>query len=227
MNANIRIKNGLNVPVAGRPEQTIHDGPEIRHVALSGLDYVGLKPRLLVKEGDQRVLRHHEGVGVHGEVADHAGGRHQARVVHLEDQRYLLAGIHGVVARRIGQVGHVVQVRQLLGGHGLHGGEGVDEAGAEVTIHPAPPEEMNAEPQAIPLDVLFEDEHLLVIDKPAGLVVHPAAGHPDGTLQNGLLFRDPALIELPRAGIVHRLDKDTTGLMVVAKSEIAGWPLRC
>lgn len=76
-------------------------------------------------------------------------------------------------------------------------------------------------PQEIPLRILFEDEHLLVVDKHAGLVVHPAAGNPDGTLQNGLLFHDPALIELPRAGIVHRLDKDTTGLMVVARSQLA------
>lgn len=76
-------------------------------------------------------------------------------------------------------------------------------------------------PQDIPLRIVFEDEHLLVVDKPAGLVVHPAAGNPDGTLQNGLLYHDPALIELPRAGIVHRLDKDTTGLMVIARSQAA------
>ena len=68
---------------------------------------------------------------------------------------------------------------------------------------------------------MFEDEHLLVVNKPAGLVVHPAAGNPDGTLQNGLLFHDPGLIELPRAGIVHRLDKDTTGLMVIGRSQAA------
>ncbi len=76
-------------------------------------------------------------------------------------------------------------------------------------------------PQDIPLDIVFEDEHLLVVNKPANLVVHPAAGNPDGTLQNGLLFHDPALIELPRAGIVHRLDKDTTGLMVIARTQAA------
>jgi len=76
-------------------------------------------------------------------------------------------------------------------------------------------------PQDIPLAVVFEDEHLLVVNKPAGLVVHPAAGNPDGTLQNALLYRDPALSELPRAGIVHRLDKDTTGLMVIGRSQAA------
>ena len=75
-----------------------------------------------------------------------------------------------------------------------------------------------AEPQDILLDIVFEDEHLIVINKPAGLVVHPAAGNYDGTLLNGLLFRYPELQNLPRAGIVHRLDKDTTGLMVVARS---------
>jgi len=75
--------------------------------------------------------------------------------------------------------------------------------------------------QPIPLDIRYEDEHLLVLNKPAGLVVHPAAGNPDGTLQNALLNHDPALAMLPRSGIVHRLDKDTTGLMVVARSLIA------
>ena len=70
----------------------------------------------------------------------------------------------------------------------------------------------------MPLDLRYEDEHLLVIDKPAGLVVHPGAGNPDRTLQNALLALDPELATLPRAGIVHRLDKDTSGLMVVARS---------
>jgi len=72
--------------------------------------------------------------------------------------------------------------------------------------------------QDIPLDVLYEDEQVFVIDKPAGLVVHPGAGNPDGTLVNALLHRDPALSALPRAGIVHRLDKDTSGVMVVART---------
>ena len=70
----------------------------------------------------------------------------------------------------------------------------------------------------IPLDVLYEDEHLFVLDKPAGLVVHPGAGNPAGTLVNALLHRDPGLDRLPRAGIVHRLDKDTSGVMVVART---------
>jgi len=74
------------------------------------------------------------------------------------------------------------------------------------------------EPQAIALDIVHEDEDILVIDKPAGLVVHPAAGHGDGTLLNALLHHCPELAALPRGGIVHRLDKDTTGLMVVART---------
>ncbi|PVZ11303.1 MULTISPECIES: 23S rRNA pseudouridine(1911/1915/1917) synthase RluD [unclassified Pseudomonas] len=72
--------------------------------------------------------------------------------------------------------------------------------------------------QAIELDIVYEDEHILVINKPTGLVVHPAAGHADGTLLNALLHHVPDIINVPRAGIVHRLDKDTTGLMVVAKT---------
>ena len=72
--------------------------------------------------------------------------------------------------------------------------------------------------QDIELNIVYEDEQILVIDKPAGLVVHPAAGHADGTLLNALLHHVPDIINVPRAGIVHRLDKDTTGLMVVAKT---------
>ncbi len=71
--------------------------------------------------------------------------------------------------------------------------------------------------EAMELSIVYEDEALLVLDKPAGLVVHPAAGHRDGTLLNALLHHCPSLAELPRAGIVHRLDKDTSGLMVVAR----------
>ncbi len=90
--------------------------------------------------------------------------------------------------------------------------------GEAVELRAVPSLEVEARPQDIALDVLFEDEHLFVIDKPAGLVVHPGAGNPDGTLVNALLHRDPALAALPRAGIVHRLDKDTSGVMVVART---------
>jgi len=74
------------------------------------------------------------------------------------------------------------------------------------------------EPQDIPLNIVYEDDDILVINKPAGLVVHPGAGNPDGTVLNALLHYCPQLDVVPRAGIVHRLDKDTTGLMVVAKT---------
>ena len=74
------------------------------------------------------------------------------------------------------------------------------------------------QPQPVEFDVLHQDDDIIVVDKPAGLVVHPAAGHADGTLVNGLLALDERLQQLPRAGIVHRLDKDTTGVMVVARN---------
>ncbi len=73
-------------------------------------------------------------------------------------------------------------------------------------------------PQDIPLALVYEDDALIVIDKPVGLVVHPGNGNPDGTLLNALLHHDPTLAAIPRAGIVHRLDKDTSGLMVVART---------
>ena len=85
----------------------------------------------------------------------------------------------------------------------------------------ATPQSQAFKPEKIPLHVVYEDPHLRVIDKPAGLVVHPAPGNWSGTLMNGLLGLDPQLTELPRAGIVHRLDKDTSGLMVVARTRLA------
>jgi len=78
--------------------------------------------------------------------------------------------------------------------------------------------DLNAVAQDIPLDIVYEDEAIIVINKPVGLVVHPGAGNPDGTILNALLFHDSSLRDVPRAGIVHRLDKDTSGLMVVAKT---------
>ncbi|MCB1735654.1 MAG: 23S rRNA pseudouridine(1911/1915/1917) synthase RluD [Gammaproteobacteria bacterium] len=93
----------------------------------------------------------------------------------------------------------------------MRGGEQV------ILIEPAPePDPMQAQP--LPLNIVYEDDTLLVIDKPAGLVVHPAAGNHDGTLMNGLLHHAPELAGIPRAGIVHRLDKETSGLLVVART---------
>ncbi|MBS7456817.1 23S rRNA pseudouridine(1911/1915/1917) synthase RluD [Coralloluteibacterium stylophorae] len=101
--------------------------------------------------------------------------------------------------------------REVRPREAVRGGERV-RVRAELTI------ETRSEPEAIALAVLHEDPEVFVIDKPAGLVVHPGAGNPQGTLVNALLHRDPALATLPRAGIVHRLDKDTSGLMVVART---------
>ncbi|MEN8108553.1 MAG: 23S rRNA pseudouridine(1911/1915/1917) synthase RluD [Pseudomonadota bacterium] len=117
-------------------------------------------------------------------------------------QRWIRAGQVTLDARR-------PKTREIV-----QGGEQV-QIDAEITADPA------VKPQAIPLDVIYEDDDVLVINKPAGLVVHPAAGNPDGTLQNALLHHDPALAALPRAGIVHRLDKDTSGLMMVARNLVA------
>ena len=79
-------------------------------------------------------------------------------------------------------------------------------------------EEVRFEPQNIPLNIVYEDDDIIVINKPKDSVVHPGAGNPDGTVLNALLYHYPPIAEVPRAGIVHRLDKDTTGLMVVAKN---------
>jgi 23S rRNA pseudouridine1911/1915/1917 synthase len=93
----------------------------------------------------------------------------------------------------------------------VRGGEKVElEAELENEVH--------AQAEDIALDIRFEDDDLMVVDKPMGLVVHPGAGNPTGTMLNALLHHNPGLAELPRGGIVHRLDKDTAGLMVVAKT---------
>lgn len=93
--------------------------------------------------------------------------------------------------------------------------------GDKLELDAEPEAQVNWQAESISLDIVYEDEHLLVINKPAGLVVHPAAGHADGTLVNALLNHAPEVENLPRAGIVHRLDKDTSGIMVVARSLIA------
>ena len=92
-------------------------------------------------------------------------------------------------------------------------------AGQQIVVDLVPtPESRAFRAEALPLNIVFEDEHLMVIDKPAGLVVHPAAGNWSGTLLNGVLAHHATAATLPRAGIVHRLDKDTSGLMVVGKT---------
>lgn len=97
--------------------------------------------------------------------------------------------------------------------------------GTTFSIDVPPPQPLAAEAQDIPLDVVFEDDHLIVVNKPAGLVVHPVAGNPDGTLVNALLHHCRGQLSgingVARPGIVHRIDKDTSGLLVVAKSDAA------
>lgn len=110
---------------------------------------------------------------------------------------------------RNGQV--TVDSRRLRARDKVFGGERVE---VMTTLD----DEVSSQPQPIPLAVVHEDEFLLVIDKPAGLVVHPAAGNLDGTMLNALLHHAPELVHVPRAGIVHRLDKDTSGLLVVART---------
>ena len=95
--------------------------------------------------------------------------------------------------------------------HKLYGGE-------HLSVVAYIEDEQRWQPQDIPVDVVHADEHLIVINKPDDIVVHPGAGVPDGTLLNALLYHFPELAALPRAGIVHRLDKQTTGLMVIARS---------
>ena len=143
-------------------------------------------------------------------VVDGAGhGQRLDRLLALSAPEFSRSHLQGLVA-----CGHV-QVDGQTCTHNarkLRGGQVVD-----VTLVPTA-ESQAFRPQAMALQVLFEDEHVLVLDKPAGLVVHPAAGHWSGTLLNGLLAHHAGAARLARAGIVHRLDKDTSGVMVVGKT---------
>lgn len=94
-------------------------------------------------------------------------------------------------------------------------------AGDEVTVTPIARPELQHEPENIPLNIVHEDESILVVNKPPGLVVHPGAGNQTATMLNALLHHLPELKQLPRAGILHRLDKDTSGLLVIAKTDHA------
>ena len=113
-----------------------------------------------------------------------------------------------------------VQVNEKTGCHKNH----KLQSGDRLLITIPPPQPLDLIAEAIPLDILYEDECLIIVNKPAGLVVHPSAGHPQGTLVNALLAHCPHLAGIggiQRPGIVHRLDKDTTGALVVAKTEAA------
>nr|WP_248287407.1 MULTISPECIES: RluA family pseudouridine synthase [Massilia] len=111
------------------------------------------------------------------------------------------------------EAGHVlVDGKPARGKDTAYGDEAV------VILPQSAPEDEAYTPEAMELNIVFEDEHIIVINKPAGLVVHPGAGNWSGTLLNGLLHHCPQLAGVPRAGIVHRLDKDTSGLMVIGKT---------
>jgi 23S rRNA pseudouridine1911/1915/1917 synthase len=116
---------------------------------------------------------------------------------------------HWIEAGRVLVDGRTPRPKDLVGG------------GEMVRVEPLEEPRVAAEPEPIALAVVHEEPSFFVIDKPAGLVVHPGAGNPRSTLQNALLHRDPTLATLPRAGIVHRLDKDTSGLLVVARTAAA------
>ncbi len=105
----------------------------------------------------------------------------------------------------------------LVNGRQLRGKDRIN-AGDALVLETELAVEETHEPEAVDLDIVYEDDDVIVLNKPVNTVVHPAAGNRTGTLLNGLLHHCPALREIPRAGIVHRLDKDTTGLMVVAKT---------
>lgn len=108
-----------------------------------------------------------------------------------------------------------INQRQLKPKDKVTGGESIDFI---VDLNSLENKVCDSLPENIPLDIIYEDEHLLVINKPSGLVVHPGAGNSQHTLVNALLYHDPSLQQLPRAGIIHRLDKDTTGLLLIAKT---------
>jgi 23S rRNA pseudouridine1911/1915/1917 synthase len=152
-------------------------------------------------------------------------------------ERLIVAGeeagerLDRVLANHIGALSRTRLKTLVLAGHvAIDGGTIRDpghrvNAGAEIAIELPPPEDPEVRPENIPLTIIYEDDELLVIDKPRGLVVHPAAGHWTGTLVNALVAHCGDSLSgiggVKRPGIVHRLDKDTTGLMVVAKTDHA------
>ena len=159
------------------------------------------------------------------------GDQHSSLIAHNSSSEYVVArGAAGerldlFVARAAGLTRAQVQ-RLIAGGHVTIGGRPRKAsrpvaAGERVRVEIPPSEPAAILPEAIPLDIVYEDDHLLVVNKPPGMVVHPAPGNPDRTLVNALLAHCPALPTVggrERAGIVHRLDKDTSGLLVVAKT---------
>ncbi|MGD9118006.1 MAG: RluA family pseudouridine synthase [Dehalococcoidia bacterium] len=135
--------------------------------------------------------------------------------------KYVCAGVPELsrtqVQRLIAAGNITVNGQAAKPGHRLSTGDTID-----ITIPPTPPQELK--PEAIPLKIIYEDDDLLAVDKPAGLTVHPAPGHPAHTLVNAILAHFPHLADIGdslRPGVVHRLDKDTSGVMLVAKNQVA------
>ncbi|MGV8944204.1 23S rRNA pseudouridine(1911/1915/1917) synthase RluD [Thermomonas sp.] len=143
----------------------------------------------------------------HATVPDSAAGRRLDAVLAEIFPQYSRSRLSAWI--KSGDVS--VDGAQVRGRDAVRGGEQVILTAIQDT-------QTHALPEDIPLDVLYQDADVFVINKPAGLVVHPGAGNPTGTMVNALLHLDPALELLPRAGIVHRLDKDTSGVMVVART---------
>ena len=133
------------------------------------------------------------------------------------------------IAAEVPELSRSVVQRLIKEGRVTVGGEATKpsyrvEAGDEIVVRVPPPEPMEVRPEAIPLDIVYEDEGIIVVNKPAGMVVHPAYGHRTGTLVNAILAHCPDLAgteDALRPGIVHRLDKDTSGLIIVAKNDSA------
>lgn len=141
--------------------------------------------------------------------ADHAGQRLDQALAELLPEYSRTRIKDWIAAGRVLLNGNAPRPRDIVAG------------GEQVSVEAVAPKETTVEAEAIQLDVVHEDKQVLVINKKPGLVVHPGAGNPRGTLQNALLHFDPKLAALPRSGIVHRIDKDTSGLLVIARTEEA------
>lgn len=159
------------------------------------------------------------------ETFDHPAGDAPEHRVAIVDEAHHAARLDKAVVSMAPEFSRNYLQSLIEGGHVRVGGRVVTKqaskvhAGESVDVELVPtPESRAFRPEDIPLDVVHEDAHVLVINKPAGMVVHPAAGNWSGTLLNAVLHRHPDAASLPRAGIVHRLDKDTSGLMVVGRS---------
>ena len=154
----------------------------------------------------------------------------EATVRFLIDEEHAGLRADGVLSQLFEEASRSYVQKLIAGGHVFCDGKPLLskkeklKEGSEITIELPPAVPCEAVPQDIPLDIVYEDEYLIVVNKPKGMVVHPAAGNADGTLVNGLLYHCGALSSIngvERPGIVHRIDKDTSGLLVCAKTDAA------